>query len=211
MQASFEQLPVAKLCAIVKAGIEEFSAHTYADANTDHITANSGISKGLLYHYFGTKKKFYLYCLKYALDILTKTDMSLPVGDFYEILFTSMEQKMRQCAEYSAETKLLNMAAREFSREVKVEKDAIFGQYVAQIQSRSEHVISAAVATLKLQTADEQLAINGLKLYTNALVNRYLLQYQNTPEIFFSHRDTIAQELKSHIDLMLYGICKEEK
>lgn len=33
--ASFEQLPKEKLNTIVKAGVEEFSTHTYSDANTD--------------------------------------------------------------------------------------------------------------------------------------------------------------------------------
>lgn len=137
--------------------------------------------------------------------------MTLPMGDFYEILFTGMEQKMQKCAKYPEETKLLNMASREFSNEVKAEKDSIFSEYAVQIQARSEQVMGAAVASLGLEGVDEQLAVQGLKLYTGTLISRYLLLYQNTPDEFFSRKDTIAQELKSYIDLMLYGIYKEKK
>ena len=70
-KAAFERLAEEKQQTIIEAGIREFSVFSYSDANTDRITSACGISKGLLYHYFGTKKGFYLYCLERSLKILT--------------------------------------------------------------------------------------------------------------------------------------------
>ncbi len=47
---------------IINAAIDEFMKG-YCKANTDIIVNNAGISKGLLFHYFGTKKKLTEYDL----------------------------------------------------------------------------------------------------------------------------------------------------
>ena len=121
-----------------------------------------------------------------------------------------MESKMQLCLEHPLETKLLNMASRESSQEVRADKDALIGQYVGRVQARSAQVMSSAASTLPLKRGDAALAVRGLTLYVSALINRYLVQYQDAPEAFFSRRDEIMNELKVDIDLMLYGICKEE-
>lgn len=63
---SFEKISDEKKAVIIQSGIAEFSKKSYMDASTDEITINCGISKGLLFHYFGNKKNFYLYCLEQA-------------------------------------------------------------------------------------------------------------------------------------------------
>ncbi len=55
---------------VINSAMEEFSKG-YRKANTDTIVQNSGISKGLLFHYFGTKKDLFLFLIKYSLDILS--------------------------------------------------------------------------------------------------------------------------------------------
>ncbi len=54
----FQQQNIIKQNSIIDAGVEEFSQKAYSDANTDKIVQNCGISKGLLFHYFGSKKIF---------------------------------------------------------------------------------------------------------------------------------------------------------
>lgn len=44
---------------IINSVLEEFSKNDYAKASTNNIVKNANISKGLLYHYFGTKKNLY--------------------------------------------------------------------------------------------------------------------------------------------------------
>jgi AcrR family transcriptional regulator len=62
-------------------GIELFSKHGYEDISIDALAAAAGISKGLLYHYFGSKREFYVATVKAAslhLQRLTVPDPSLP-------------------------------------------------------------------------------------------------------------------------------------
>jgi len=58
-----------------------FTERAYGDVSIDDIATAAGIAKGLLYHYFGGKKSFYLACLEVTADALIDTvtiDPSLP-------------------------------------------------------------------------------------------------------------------------------------
>ena len=45
---------------LVKLGIDLFSTRTYDEVSIDELARAAGISKGLLYHYFQTKRDFYV-------------------------------------------------------------------------------------------------------------------------------------------------------
>ena len=208
---AFERLPSEKRDAIIDAGIKEFAVKSYSDASTDRITADCGISKGLLFHYFKTKREFYIYCLQKALDTLAVDTAQDFKGDFYEILFSSMDSKMRLCTAHPEKTYFVNMASRENAAEVKTQKDDLFRRTSAERQTRSAQVMTCAVSSLQLKVPDKRRVTEGLILYTNAIMNRFLLNYQECPTAFFENNDAIKAEMKSYLNLMLYGLCEEER
>jgi len=53
---AFMNLTEEKRQAIINAALREFSLNNYATASTNKIVSNANISKGILYHYFGSKK-----------------------------------------------------------------------------------------------------------------------------------------------------------
>jgi AcrR family transcriptional regulator len=56
-----------------------FSERPYEDVSIDEIAAQAGISNGLLYHYFGSKRAFYVACLELAAEQLLEAT-ALPEG-----------------------------------------------------------------------------------------------------------------------------------
>ncbi|EUJ31031.1 TetR family transcriptional regulator [Listeria cornellensis FSL F6-0969] len=42
---------------ILKVAVEEFADHGYKAASTNRISEIAGVSKGLIFHYFGSKEK----------------------------------------------------------------------------------------------------------------------------------------------------------
>lgn len=207
---TFQKQANAKQDSIIFAGIEEFSQKSYAEANTNVIVQKCGISKGLLFHYFGSKKEFYFYCLTCALEKLIEKH-ELPHGDFYTILFSVMDEKLKICAKYPVETRFVNMASREMSTEIAKGKSEIFTKYTAQTHATSSTVMKQALATLSLHSPYSEIVQEGFLLYSNALVSKYLHIYQNTPDAFFENAEQIKAEIKEFINLMLYGIVKEDK
>ncbi|TVQ92086.1 MAG: TetR/AcrR family transcriptional regulator [Deltaproteobacteria bacterium] len=50
----------ARRAQLLELGLRLFSTRAYDDVSIDEIAREAGISKGLLYHYFGGKKAFYV-------------------------------------------------------------------------------------------------------------------------------------------------------
>lgn len=57
-----------KKVRIINSAFEEFALHGYEKASTNEIVAKAGISKGLLFHYFGSKEKLYETLRDFAVD-----------------------------------------------------------------------------------------------------------------------------------------------
>jgi AcrR family transcriptional regulator len=66
---------------LLNLGIRLFSSRPYGDISIDDVAAAAGVSKGLLYHYFHSKREFYVETIRSAsveLRRLTEPDPALP-------------------------------------------------------------------------------------------------------------------------------------
>jgi AcrR family transcriptional regulator len=76
---------------LVALGLELFSARAYDEVSIDELAAAAGISKGLLYHYFPTKRDFYVATVRAAAaQLLELTDMPSQ-GDHAERLRSGLD------------------------------------------------------------------------------------------------------------------------
>ncbi len=206
---TFEKLPEDKKELILSTGIKEFSQKSYKEVSTDMITQKCHISKGILFHYFGSKKGYYLYCLEISLERLMSKTQEASGIDFYEILFESMNRKMAVCMQYKDEMHMVNMASRDAAAEIAQEKTELIGRYMAQVQAQSLRTLQSALLALDFKSEENrQVTVEGLHIYINAVLNKYLVQYQQTPDDFFKNSEKIKEELKQYLDVMLYGICR---
>jgi AcrR family transcriptional regulator len=57
-------------------GLDFFSARSYDDVNVDELATAAGVSKGLLYHYFPTKRDFYVATIREASRQLLATTLT---------------------------------------------------------------------------------------------------------------------------------------
>ena len=67
----FTALDAGKQERILNAAMKEFTAG-YKNASTDNIVKKAGISKGLIFHYFGTKEGLYHFLIDYAIDVIQR-------------------------------------------------------------------------------------------------------------------------------------------
>lgn len=206
----FEKLAEVKKNAILKSGMSEFSRKSYSEASTDTITRNCGISKGILFHYFGSKKEFYLYCLEQALERLI-TEESMPERkDFYDIIFCFMEEKLDACRKFPDEMRIINMAARETNSQVFEHKNKVLAKYIVKGKKKSAMIIAKAVTTLDLKDSNTEKVTAALAIYMGAIINKYLETYKEIPEEFFKQSDKMKEEIREYMDIMLYGVVREE-
>lgn len=80
MNDRFFSLPKEKQDNMINAAIKVFAINGYGRASTDVIIREAGISKGLLFHYFGNKINLYRfvseYCARYVM-----VELAAGVGD----------------------------------------------------------------------------------------------------------------------------------
>jgi AcrR family transcriptional regulator len=66
----FHNIPLEKQNTIINAALETFGTNGYKKASVSDIAAAAGISKAMVFHYFGTKKEMYFYLLNYCGDLI---------------------------------------------------------------------------------------------------------------------------------------------
>ena len=87
----FLSLPATKQNAIIDAALRAFSANGYKKASASDIASAAGISKAMVFHYFGSKKALYLYLIELCGSIFMKEfdeKLDLYVTDFFDRIKT---------------------------------------------------------------------------------------------------------------------------
>jgi len=98
--------------AIFEASLEEFAAVGYERANTNRICESAGVSKGLLFHYYSSKKQLYMFTVeKCTDDVLTAFEGFTTEGlDFTESLLAYSKRKFYFYSTHTLHYKILNEA-----------------------------------------------------------------------------------------------------
>lgn len=103
MYEKFLILDEKKQIRIINAALMVFSEKGYKQASTDDIVSKAKISKGALFHYFGSKEKLYLYLCDYSFTKMTEefySKMDINISDFFEKLALSVQIKVKMYSEY---------------------------------------------------------------------------------------------------------------
>lgn len=101
----FINLPEEKQNAIIDAALKVFGSNSYKKASVSDIAAEAGISKAMVFHYFGTKKGLYLYLIQLCSDIIVneiKTKFDETVTDFFDRITQSSDIKLAAMKKHAA-------------------------------------------------------------------------------------------------------------
>lgn len=100
MIETFNNLDAEKKRRILNAALDVFSASGYKQSAMDDIVARAGISKGALFHYFGSKSGLYIYLIDFVVD--TYMSQVYEKIDFNETdLFVRLRQAIKARLELS--------------------------------------------------------------------------------------------------------------
>lgn len=72
MNEKYLELPEEKRANLMNGAMETFAGLGYKKASTADIAASCGVSKSLLFHYFGTKKELFSYVYHYSTGMLAE-------------------------------------------------------------------------------------------------------------------------------------------
>ncbi len=121
MNDKFFNLKREKQDRFINASIKIFSEHGYQKASTDDIVKEARISKGLLFHYFGSKQGLYEFVYNYSTKLMMmeySSNVSLFQMDFFELQKQLEVAKKNIMISYPYMNVFINQAFREESQEV---------------------------------------------------------------------------------------------
>lgn len=96
---AFERATDERKEKILEAGIEEFAAKGYENANINVIAKKAEISIGLMYKYFSTKEDLFITCLHRGMEILDKAINDIMQSD--DKLLVKAEKLIRATCTHS--------------------------------------------------------------------------------------------------------------
>jgi TetR/AcrR family transcriptional regulator len=193
----------------MRAALEEFAERGYAMASTNAITARAGISKGLLFHYFGSKKNLYVQVLRemVAREIERfRRAAPEPHPDIVERLLQISLYKQKLVREDPVATRFLATVL-QAPEEIKPEVARLF---------REVEGFSARTRTEGMDTSRFRPGVDPAKAITliNVCVEglRSVYAHRVTPGMADNPEavEAIVQETREYLDMLKFGIYRRE-
>ena len=188
---------------ILDAAMEVFSRMGYKKAYVSEIAQEAGISKAMVFYYFGSKKNLYLYLLEYAHKEVVAAFDTLPAPeetDFFDRILESMKIKISFLKTHPA---LLR-----FVLSVYTENEPEVAQEIQRYREKSAHFREELVLT----SLDRKKFKDSVDyLLVHKLLTQYAKGYSEVSPLqgrpLF---DDMAREFSATMEMLRRNFYKEE-
>lgn len=200
----FLSLSEEKQNIVIDAALTCFGTNGYKKASINDIATAAGVSKALIFHYFGTKKALYLYLIDLCVNIIMneineKFDNS--VTDFFDRIKLVSDIEISVMKKHPAMPSFFKSVYFENDDEVKDDIKAILTN--GKGENLRKKITFEGIDTSKFKDdIDPRLVMEILTLITDG----YLSKMPKT-EIDF---DTLCEEFDKYINLFKRNFYKEK-
>ncbi len=195
-------IPDEKQKPVINAAISTFAAKGYRKASMNDIALSAGISKSMVFHYFGSKRELYLFLLEYCGERLAKAMDCVQgscVADFFDTIMDAAKAKLLLMKEYPSILFFLSSAFNE--RDTEVEKEV--KELVAKNMRLSGHFVLESTDAEKFKPGiDISLVFKILMYFTEGYLSR--APVKNSSDI-----GCMIDELDACMNLMRNNFYKE--
>jgi AcrR family transcriptional regulator len=198
----FDALPEGKRNAVIDAALFTFGKMGYKKASAKDIADAAGISKGMVFHYFGSKKKLYLYLIGLSWRMLAESFAKgrKPVTDFFDRVLLGTELKLRVIREHPAIFKFITSVYFEKDPEVTPDIREFFKKSEAY---RNDFVLTDMDAAKFRDTVKPELVMNILVRFAEGYIG-------GVPTDDGFDLDAMMKEFTECLDMMRKNFYKEE-
>ncbi|MDR3052971.1 MAG: TetR/AcrR family transcriptional regulator [Coriobacteriales bacterium] len=207
----FERIAAEKRERILQAALEEFANNDYAQASTNAIVEGAGISKGLLFHYFGDKAGLYCYLLdyvtqRYTTELMAHIDLqpTHPI-DLFATLQQTTEFKLYATQKCLLEARLFVRAVKNtLPPELKEKVD----EQIGAAYDAYEAVIAALDENLLREGMDKRMVAKAIYWISEGITNEVIATVSSHFEM--DEYERIIADASRYFDLMRAMFYKQE-
>ncbi|MDD7793337.1 TetR/AcrR family transcriptional regulator [Clostridium sp. 'White wine YQ'] len=199
----FKNLPKEKQDVIINAALKAFGTNGYKKTSVSDVASAAGISKAMVFHYFGTKKALYLYLLELCGTIITNEVINRfdnSVTDFFERIKMATEIELSAMKQYPPIPTFLTSMYFEEDDEV---KDVIKAG-IAQGEGFREKIAFDGMDVSKFKdTIDLKIVMKLLYWMTDG----FMKQFSGKTDVDF---EGICNEFYDCMEMLKKNFYKEE-
>lgn len=187
MNDKFFDLKKEKQDRMINGALKIFALNGYQKASTDDIVKEAGISKGLLFHYFGSKAGLYVFVYEYSARYMAmelQRAVSLRERDLFLLFVQIEEAKNVLLRNYPYMQKFL-LSSREIADE-KIREE--IKDYTNLSENAMNEALERADYDRLLPGVDEKLLIRSMNYVTRGLMETALTEKLDSE---FVHKETV--------------------
>lgn len=209
MSDKLDALPEEKRKNILSAALTEFAEHGYLNASTNRIVKAAGISKGLLFHYFDSKKKLFLYVLDHTIQFLMQKMTTYAVklsGDFFEQLSQYALIKMRIGIEEPEMYHILYDVYVNLPQEI---MDELMGRYGRILSDTRKDFVMTMDETKLRDGITREIAVNLIIDFLDGYYQRNIDYFKTkTPDELLTSFDQLKDDMMRYLNIIKKGLYK---
>ena len=209
---AFDRLPDEKKRHIIQICINLFAEYGYDQTSTDKIVQAAGISKGILFHYFGSKKNLFLYIVRYVSRLLAEVVMDgiSEVGgeDFFERIKRLVIEKQLVLLQYHKESKLCADALMNPPKNMVKEMEEFMQEYYS-LYSQSQYQLLYPKHLLPIDRlrpgVSTDLVVEMTRMIVEKVTDKYMLMYKGREYDILGDQGPFLEELDDYFRIIRQG------
>ena len=201
MNDKFFDLKKEKQDRMINAALKVFAMNGYQKASTDDIVKEAGISKGLLFHYFGSKAGAYTFMYEYSSRFMMmelERAVSLREKDLFRLLEQMEEAKSVLLSNYPYMQKFLLTHMSLTDENI---KEAI-APYVDKVPQIMGEIMERADYSRIKDGVDTDLLVRTMYYVTRGLMEMALVTGMGS--------DVVLKEAEAYYEMMRSQFTKED-
>lgn len=193
MNEKFFDLKSEKQDRMINAALHLFATNDYKHASTDDIIKEAGISKGLLFHYFGSKQGLYVFLVDYSVRyLLFEYERSIGKEKDYFSYHEKLESAKRTVlGNYPYMYIFINRAMLEQNTEIRGACKEGLKKYYEALEEYKEN--------LEIPKLKEGIEIGKLEQIIQFIVDGLTGEYMEAGK---SDADKLYRDIKEYLDLI---------
>jgi TetR/AcrR family transcriptional regulator len=202
-----------KYARILQSSLQQFAKYGYQQTNTEEIAAGAGVSKGLIFHYFGSKQKLYEQTISFVIDHLNEQSKALferDYTDLVEIVVVSTKHKLDIERVYPDHIHLLisSYAQKEMLPKGVQEK---LNQYMAENMAIAQQLLTKSIKRMPIkESISEQDVIQLVLGVFNQIYVESLTFLRENPSVTEIHQmQFLVERSRSYMAILQTGFLEQ--
>lgn len=201
MNDKFFDLKKEKQDRMINGALKIFALNGYQKASTDDIVKEAGISKGLLFHYFGSKAGLYIFVYEYSARYMSmelQRAVSLRERDLFRLLSQVEDAKNVLLRNYPYMQKFL--LTQEDIQDEGIKK--AIGDFTDLVPDAMKEVVERADFGRIQQDVDRDFLVRSMNYVTRGLMETALTDKMDAEDVY--------KEAKAFYEMMRKKFTKTE-